>query len=272
MIHFFAEAVGPHVSIKPDILFELGPIPVTNSMLLGLLGYAIVIGVFVATAMLIKRGSRSRFMHGILWLFEMLFNTVQEVTGSREKAKKLAPLAITMFVLILVSNWMGLLPFVGPITYNGMPLFRGMAADLNVTFALAIISMVTVQIWAIKAMGFGGNLKRYFASVDGPLELISEFSRLIALSMRLFGNVFGGEVLLAVIAFLTQLAAPVALPVFMVLELFVGAVQAYVFFMLTVVFISLGSSHGDEEHAEHTDSSETNSPVPATEASGASGK
>ena len=263
-------STGPHVSITPDVLFHLGPIPVTNTMLLGALGYAIVIAIFFAVVRAIRNGSRGRFMHAIMWLFEMLFSTVEEVTGSRKKALKLAPLAITLFVIIIINNWIGLLPFVGPVTYNGVPLFRGLAADLNVTFALAIISMVTVQIWAIKSLGIWGNVRRYISSIDGPLEFIAEFSRLTALSMRLFGNVFGGEVLLVVIGFLTQWAAPLSLPLFMVLELFVGAVQAYVFFMLTVVFVSLGSSHG--AHASEHHDEQTKSPAATPETAGASGR
>ncbi len=258
-MQLYIASAGPHVSLTPDTLFHLGPLPITNTILLGGLGYLIVIALLFTTVRLIKNGSRSRFVYAISWLFETLFNTVEEVLGSREKAKKLAPLAVTMFVIILVNNWLGLLPFVGSVTYDGLPLFRGLAADLNFTFALAIISMVTAQMWAFRALGFGGNLKRYFSSVDGPLELIAEFSRLIALSMRLFGNVFGGEVLLAVIGFLTQYAAPLSLPVFMVLELFVGAIQAYIFFMLTIVFVSLGSSHDD--HAKHK--SESRPPAPS---------
>ncbi len=258
-MQLYIASAGPHVSLTPDTLFHLGPIPITNTILLGGLGYLIVIVLLFAVAQLIKNGSRSRFVYAITWLFETLFNTVEEVLGSHEKAKKLAPLAITMFIIILINNWLGLLPFVGSVTYDGLPLFRGLAADLNFTFALAIISMVTAQVWAFRALGFGGNLKRYFSSVDGPLELIAEFSRLIALSMRLFGNVFGGEVLLAVIGFLTQYAAPLSLPVFMVLELFVGAIQAYIFFMLTIVFVSLGSSHID--HNEHK--TEIHSPIPS---------
>lgn len=242
MIELLASA-GPHVSLTPDTLFYVGPMPITNTIVLGTVGYAIVIALLLFTVRAIKRGSRSRLMYAITWLFETLFKTVEEVTGSRAKAKKLAPIAITMFLLILFNNWLGLLPVVGSVTYNGLPLFRGLAADLNFTFALAIVSVVVAQIWAIRAMGFGGNFKRYVGSVDGPLEFIAEFSRLIALSMRLFGNVFGGEVLIAVIGFLTQWAAPLSLPVFMVLELFVGAIQAYIFFMLTVVFVSLGDSH-----------------------------
>jgi F-type H+-transporting ATPase subunit a len=154
-----------------------------------------------------------------------------------------------MFLIVMINNWMGLLPFVGPVTYHGEPLFRGLASDLNFTAALAIITMTTAQLWAIKTHGFFGNLGRYFGNpftdpmhaFEGFLELVSEFSRLIALAMRLFGNVFGGEVLLVVMGFITTYASPITLPPFMLLELFVGAIQAYVFFMLTVVFVALAS-------------------------------
>lgn len=270
-MHTFLASAGPHVSITPDTIFHIGPVPVTNTMLLGLAGYALVIAILFAAVRLIRRDSRSKFMHAVIWMFEMLFDTVESVTGSRKKAIRLAPLAITLFLLIVINNWLGLLPGVGSITYNGMPLFRGLAADLNVTFALAIISMITVQIWAIKQHGFFGNAGRYLhnplkdpaKAFEGILELVAEFSRLTALSMRLFGNVFGGEVLLGVIAYITSYGAPLALPVFMVLELFVGAVQAYVFFMLTVVFISLGAASHDDGHAEsETKPSVTPQPEP----------
>lgn len=250
-------AAGPHVSIAPEAIFHIGSWPVTNSMLLGVVGYSLVTWAFVSTLIALKKGSRSLAMHAFLWAFETMYDTVLSVTGSVKKAKRLAPLAITMFFLIVINNWLGLVPGVGAITYDGQPLFRGLAADMNFTFALAIISMLTVQIWAIKQHGLFGNLGRYIHNplkdpahaFEGMLEFIAEFSRDTALSMRLFGNVFGGEVLLGVIAYITSYGAPLALPVFMVLELFVGAVQAYVFFMLTVVFISLGSSSHDEDHA-----------------------
>lgn len=250
-------AAGPHVSIAPEAIFHIGSVPVTNSMLLGVVGYVVVLWMFISTVIALKKGSRSLAMHAFLWIFETMYDTVVSVTGSVKKAKRLAPLAITMFFLIVINNWLGLVPGVGSIMYEGQPLFRGLAADMNFTFALAIISMLTVQIWAIKQHGLFGNLGRYIHNplkdpahaFEGMLEFIAEFSRGTALSMRLFGNVFGGEVLLGVIAYITSFGAPLALPVFMVLELFVGAVQAYVFFMLTVVFISLGSSSHDEEHA-----------------------
>jgi F-type H+-transporting ATPase subunit a len=191
----------------------------------------------------------------MLWGYEMLLSTVEEVMGDKQRARQLAPMAIAMFFMIMINNWFGLLPFVGPVTWHGEPLFRGLASDLNFTAALAIITMVTAQVWAVKTHGFFGNLGRYFGNpfrdpihaVEGFLELIAEFSRLIALAMRLFGNVFGGEILLLAMAFITSWAATIALPPFMLLELFVGAVQAYVFFMLLVVFVSLASSHHESE-------------------------
>jgi F-type H+-transporting ATPase subunit a len=252
MFSLFAES-KLHVSLPAETIFHVGPIAVTNSMLLGALGYAIVIGVFVWMAWAVNNRPRNRFFQFIMWVFESLFATVEQVMGDKKLARKLAPLAITMFFLIIVNYWSGILPFVGPITYNGVPLFRGLVADLNVTFSLAIITMVTAQIYAIRSHGAFGNLGRYFrnpiknpaGAFEGILELIAEFSRLVGLSFRLFGNVFAGEVLLVVVGYLTQYLAPLTLPPFMVFELFIGAIQAYVFFMLTVVFISLGTMHHD---------------------------
>ena len=244
---FFAE--GPKVSLVAEHVFDIGPLHITNSMVLGVLATTIVISLFFYTKSRIEKKSHTRVSVAVLWLFDMLLGTAEEVIGSKEMARKLAPLAITMFFVIMVNNWAGLLPFVGPITYHGEPFFRGLASDLNFTAALAIITMVTAQIYAIRTHGFFGNLGRYFANpftnpmgvFEGFLEIIAEFSRLISLAMRLFGNIFGGEVLLAVMGFITVWAAPLALPPFMFLELFVGAIQAYVFFMLTVVFVSLGT-------------------------------
>jgi F-type H+-transporting ATPase subunit a len=259
---FASEAAGPHISIAAEELFRVGPVIITNAFLLGIIGAGLVAWILWATVKAHQRGSRSRFMHAVMWLFENLYDTTVEVIGDKKVARKVLPLAVTIMLFFMLNNWLGLLPIVGSITYNGVPLLRGLAADLNATLAIAAISMVTAQVWAIKRRGFFGNARRYFVSplkdplhtFIGILEFIAEFSRTAALSLRIFGNVFGGEVLLIVIAFLTGYAAAVALPIFYVLELFVGAVQAYVFFMLTIAFISLGlpnpdEDHGDEAHA-----------------------
>jgi F-type H+-transporting ATPase subunit a len=268
---FASESGGPHISIAPDVIFHLGPIVITNSQILGLIGAVLVVWMLWATARGIQRGSRSRFVHTIMWAFESLYDTAVEVIGDRKVAKKVVPLAITLVFFFVINNWLGLLPIVGPITWNEAPLFRGVAADLNTTIALAVISIVTAQVWAMKRRGFFGNLKRYFVnpfkdplhSFEGILEFIAEFTRTAALALRIFGNVFGGEVLLGVIAFLTGYAAVVALPVFYMLELFVGAVQGYVFFMLTIAFISLGLPEPGDEHGHAPE--ETKMPEPIKE-------
>lgn len=249
-------AAGPHISIAPEAIFHISSIPVTNAQLLGLVGSGLLLWILLSAVKAIRQGKRSRLVYAVLMLFENLYDTAVEVIGDKSVARKILPLAVTLFLFFLINNWLGLLPFVGPLTWNGTPVFRGAAADLNTTLGLAIISIVVAQAWAIKRRGFFGNALRYTGNpfkdplhfFIGILEFIAEFSRTAALALRMFGNVFGGEVLLVVIAFLTSYAAAVALPVFYILELFVGAVQAYVFFMLTIAFISLGLPGEGEDH------------------------
>lgn len=251
-------AESPHISIAPETVFHLFGLPITNSQIMGVIGSLIVIGLFAFTIRSIRSRSKNRLAGFIMWMFEILYDTVQSVVGDRNVARKVLPLAITIVFFFTINNWLGILPIVGSVTWHGHELFRGAAADLNTTLAIAVISIFTAQAWAIKQRGLLGNLHRYIANpfkdplhaFEGFLELIAEFSRTAALALRVFGNVFGGEVLLAVIGFLTSYAAVVALPVFYILELFVGAVQAYVFFMLTIAFISLGLP-GDADHGEH---------------------
>ena len=258
---------GPHISIAPEVLFHIGPLPVTNAQLLGLVGSSLLLWMLFGVAKAVRTGKRGRFMHAVLWLFENLYDTAVEVIGDKSVARKVLPLAVTLFLFFLVNNWLGLLPIVGPLTWNGSPLLRGAAADLNTTLALAVISIVVAQAWAIKRRGFFGNALRYTANpfkdplhfFIGILEFIAEFSRTAALALRMFGNVFGGEVLLVVIAFLTSYFAAAALPVFYVLELFVGAVQAYVFFMLTIAFISLGLPSGEDDHGHAAEAADVRS-------------
>ncbi len=137
-----------------------------------------------------------------------------------------------------------------------IPLFRAPSADLNVTFALAIATMVMVQIHGFRALG-GSYFKKFWNTSGhgfmkginifvGILELISEFSRIIAFGFRLFGNIFAGEIVLATMAFLITFLVP--LP-FYLLEILVGAVQALVFMMLALVFFTMATvSHGGEHH------------------------
>ena len=260
MFDIVAAEAGPSISISPEVLWQWGPIAISNSQVLGLIGTAVVSWLLVSTALAARRGKRMNRLQGlVMMLFEMLYKTTVDVIGDREIAKKVLPLGVTIVFFFGINNWFGLLPGVGAVTYNGHELFRGVAADLNTTFAIAIISIITAQVWAIKKRGFFGNAGRYFInpfkspihSFIGILEVMAEVSRTVALAFRIFGNVLGGEVLLAVIGFLTGYAGGVILPVFYCLELFVGAIQAYVFFMLTIAFISLALPAEGETHGAH---------------------
>ena len=275
----FASAESPHVSLAAEEIFNVGGVPITNAAILGTLGYVLLIALLVRTAYVVKKGKkRSMMVKLLVWGYEGLYGQVLAVVGDKKIARTLAPLPITLFLFIITQYYLGILPFVGPITVHGTPLFRGFAADLNTTFGLAIITLVTAQIYAIKVHGFFGNAGRYLrnpikdpaGAFEGLLEIIAEFSRTVALSLRLFGNVFAGEVLLIMVAFLTQYFAIAALPPFYIFELFIGGIQAYIFFMLTTVFISLGlMSHGpshDEPHSPaHSPADRTKTPVAARE-------
>lgn len=256
MMPVFA-AVGPHISVKADEVFSIAGITITNSHLLGMLGLVILLLIMFRVRLAALGRRRAGFLSRlVIWVFEGLYNTVRQVIPDEKWAKRVAPLTITIFFFVIAQYWLGLLPFVGPITIgeHHIPLFRGGVADLNMTFGLAIVTIVAAQLYAFKYLGFKGNMGRYFVNplknpimtFIGLLELIAEFSRLLGLSFRLFGNVLAGEVLLIMIAYLTQYISPVALQPFYIFELFIGGIQAYIFFMLATVFISLGLAHHDE--------------------------
>jgi F-type H+-transporting ATPase subunit a len=184
-------------------------------------------------------------VEGVLGMMEPVF-------GSRKKAEKYLPWIATFFILILLSNWLGLFPGVGSIIVKGehgsAPLLRAPASDLNFTIALAIISVIIINYFGIKVLGLKLHLKKFFDFRSpikffiGILELVSEIAKIISFSFRLFGNVFAGEVLLTIIVFLVPYFIP--LP-FLMFEVFVGFMQAFVFSMLTMVFIAMAISHAE---------------------------
>ena len=253
MLNSFA-AIDLHISLAAERVFSIGGFAITNAMILGFVGLLLTLAMFLYVGTMVKRGKYNRFVGLVQWVFEGLLRSVDDIITDKKLARKIAPIAITIFFLVLINYWLSILPGIGPITINGVPILRGLTADLNFTFALAIITIVAVQLYAIKHHGVFGNVGRYLrnpfkdpvGAFEGFLELIGEFSRLVALSLRLFGNAFAGEVLLIVIAGLTSYFATVTLPIFMAFELFIGFIQAYVFFILTLIFTSLAQDSHDE--------------------------
>ncbi|MFC1644734.1 F0F1 ATP synthase subunit A [Patescibacteria group bacterium] len=182
-------------------------------------------------------------------LIEGSFDFVESIIGDREKAKKIFPLAFTMFVFILISNLLTYIPGQAAIslaTEEGtVPLFRAAMADYGMVFVMTMVTVILVQIIAIVVHGPFGYLGKFFNFRSplgfflGIMDIIGEIAKVVSLSFRLFGNIFAGEVLGAVMLFLAPFFVP--LP-FMFLGLLTSVVQAFVFAVLTLVFVSLAST------------------------------
>lgn len=261
MINNFA-ALDIHISLATQALFTVFGFHVTNAMVTGTLSLVIFLAVFLYVSMMVRRGKYNRFVGFMQWAFEGIVAQMESVIPDKKLVRRMIPLGITVFFYVIISYWMSILPGLDTIRYNGAPIIRSIAADVNFTFAITIIAFLTVQFYAIRKHGPIGNLKRYFrnplkdfvGAFEGFLELIGEVSRYSALSLRLFGNCFAGEVLLIIIATLTSYFSVATLPIFMGFELFIGLVQAYVFFILTVIFTALAiDTHGiTEAHPDIT--------------------
>ena len=267
-----------HVEIKAEPLFDIGPLTVTNSMVGAVLASIIVLiaaFVFVRRATLLPSRMQALIEFPIEWTAQIV-----EANGGRHW-RSFAPLIVAIFVFVLLANWIGLLPGVGTIGYREVvdghevlvPFVRPASADLNFTLGLALVSFFAFIGLGIRKGGVLAYLKHtfiaepaYMTPLMTPIHIISELSRLISLSFRLFGNVFAGEVLLATMLFLTT-AVVFVLPlaffvpgIFLSLELVFGFVQALVFAFLTMAYIVLALPE-HEEHEEHAEGDQHREPT-----------
>ena len=262
------------ISLAPEPVFHVAGFSVTNSLLNSWLTVIILVICGVVLFKKIKQVPK-----GMQNVFEMIieaaFGVMDSVTGSREKSTKFFPLVFTLFIFILINNWLGILPGVGSIGYVApqdghgvfVPFLRGATADLNTTLSLALLAVVgsnllgfvTVGVWKYFNKFINVNElinipRKVFKDPSvlivnpikffvGLIEIISEIAKVASLSFRLFGNVFAGEVLLASIAVIFAWVLPVP---FMFLEILVGLIQALIFSMLTLVYLSVATTA--EEH------------------------
>jgi len=254
-----------HVAIKAETLFTIGPLEVTNSMVGALLASAILLAMawyYVRQPAMVPGRLQSLIEFPIEWLGGI-------VATSTSRWRGYVALVVGLFLMILVANWLGLLPGVGTVGLRHgeeiVPFVRPASADLNFTLGLAIVAFIVFVWWGVRVNGPLGYLKelvgepRYMAPLMFPIHLISELSRLVSLSMRLFGNVFAGEVLLATMLALTT-AVVFVLPlaffvpaIFLGLELLFGGVQALVFALLAMTYISMAIAEHAGGHAEEHD-------------------
>jgi F-type H+-transporting ATPase subunit a len=270
-----AAEVEPAVPLKPAELVHIGKFAITNSMLVTWIVAAGII-VFAQLATRKIKPIPSGIQNFWEWLVEGLYSLLESIIG-RDLVKKTFWFFATIFIFILFVNWFGLIPGVGTIGWGhydpttgvfhvDQPLLRGGNADLNMTTAMAAIFFVLWFVWAIQANGVGGFLRHLFGPKGessgivkvlmviiffavGWLEVISILFRPIALSFRLFGNIYAGESILEAMSNMVPILSPFLPIPFYFLEVLVGFVQALVFMLLTAVFTLLIAQHEGQQTA-----------------------
>ena len=242
-----------HISLQAETIGLLFGFPITNSLVLSLLTAFLLVG----GGFLVVRSLRvvpNRAQGAVEVVVDGLLSFMTQTLGSYEQAKKFFPLIATIFLFILVNNWIGVLPGTGSIgffeTIHGkevlVPFFRSANSDLNMTFALALIAMGAIHMYGVMKFGPWGHLSKFLILTKGPiyffvglLEGVGEIAKVLSFSFRLFGNIFAGEVLLVIVMTLMPVLAPFP---FLLLEFFVGFIQALVFAMLTLIFLKMATA------------------------------
>jgi len=253
-----------------------GGLTVTNSLFTSW----IVVGILIVISLAIRL-TLKQIPKGIQNFFEFIIEGAEsladQVTGDRKITTKAFPIVFTVFLIVLINNWIGILPFggFGLIEHSAagnsfIPFIRSGTADINGTLPLAILSVIGANLFGIISIGAWKTFNKYvnlkalgqiFTKIRkdpmiiltapimfavGLLELVGEFAKVASLSFRLFGNVFAGEVLLAAMGAIMAYVLPTP---FLLLEVFVGAIQAFIFAILTLVYYTIASQ--DHEHEEH---------------------
>jgi len=251
-------------NVKPDTIFALGSLEVTNAILMGVL-LVIMLTVFS----LIVRNKLSlipgKLQNIVELAVEGMSTLVEQITGDKRMAEKLLPLIGTIFVFFTISNLITLIPGISSFTYNGVPLFRGPTNDFNMTFSVAFGVVILSQLMSIKTFGLLGHLGKYFkfkelvqgfkksmgdgfvALIDffiGLLDIVSELAKVFSLSLRLFGNMFAGELLLALLMGTFAIGIP---SIWLGMNLLVGIIQAIVFGALSTAYYMMAVQQAEAE-------------------------
>lgn len=271
------------IPLAAEPIFHIGSFSITNSMLNAYIAVAffVLVAVFVSKKInIIPKG----IYNLIEALIEFVLIEIEKVTEDKKKARAFLPLVATIFFFVLFSNWLGQLPGTGSIGIYGflhghfelIPLLRPATSDLNLTLGIAMIAILTTHFAGMRTLGIFTHISKFLnfkgiflAIKKGPMaviiavveffigliEIVGEFAKTLSLSLRLFGNIFAGEVLMTVMLGLFSYILPIP---FMFLELLVGVIQATVFAMLTLAFLVVATmEHGhDEEHHEEHDAQE----------------
>lgn len=246
-------AIEHSLPLTPEPLFEISGLPITNTLITTWITMLVIILLGLA----IRRGLRRNYQGfggSLAIMAEFFVDLLRDILGW-SAARQLTALLGTFFLFILIGNWLGLVPGVGAIFFlqdgHATALFRGATTDLHTTMTLALITVLATQFWGLRRQGV--RYLKKFVNLSGPiflkpinlfvglLEIVSELAKILSFGFRLFGNIFAGEVLLTIMIGLIPFVVPT---VFYGLELFVGFIQAFVFVMLSAVFMKMaGEAH-----------------------------
>jgi F-type H+-transporting ATPase subunit a len=271
------EQVAHEATLYAEPIAHVGSFTITNSLFTSW----IVVAVLIIFAVVIRLRMK-QIPKGIQNFFEIVIEGAEsladQVTGDRKITNKAFPIVFTVFLIVLINNWIGIMPFGGfgliEMTDHGkafIPLIRSGTADINGTLPLAILSVVGANLFGVISIGLWKTFNKYvnlkalgsiFTKIRkdpmilmtapimfavGFLELVGEFAKVASLSFRLFGNVFAGEVLLASMGAIIAYLLPTP---FLLLEVFVGVIQAFIFAILTLVYYTISAQDHDEEHGD----------------------
>lgn len=276
------ESVVHEVTIFAEPIFQVGDFTITNSLLTSWLAVLVVI-IFS----LILRMKLSKIPGKMQHIFEIVLDGAlslcDQVTNDRKISNKIFPFVFSVFIFILINNWIGITPIIGSMGFTALheghltfiPLFRGGTADINTTLTLGILAVIGSNIFGIVTLGAWKTLNKYvklqelgsiFTKVRkdpsilvvapisffvGIIEFIGEIAKIASLSFRLFGNIFAGEVLLTSMAAIFAFVLPTP---FLFLEVFIGLIQALIFSLLSAVYFTIAAqdhSEHEEEHEHH---------------------
>ncbi|MES2088249.1 MAG: F0F1 ATP synthase subunit A [Patescibacteria group bacterium] len=280
-----ASEVKHETTLFAENITHVGSLPITNALLTSVSAVLIIalLAIIIRVTLREIPGKIQNFFEALL---EGALDLCDQVTNSRKISEKVFPLAFSVFLFILVNNWLGLLPLGGiGLIEDGehglsfIPFLRSGTADINTTIALAIMAVVSANLFGIFSIGIWKTFNKYvnlkalggiFTRVKkdptvlvvapvtffvGILELVGEIAKIASLSFRLFGNVFAGEVLLMAMSKILPYLLPIP---FLFLEIFVGLIQALIFSILVLVYFTIASQDHDshdshDEHAEGPD-------------------
>ncbi|MBI5411875.1 F0F1 ATP synthase subunit A [Candidatus Peregrinibacteria bacterium] len=241
------------IFLNAEKVGQIGSFVITNTLVAST---CVVLFLVIVAIKIFRSGYdiKNRFYNFAEMLIEGFMSIIEGVVGRGIVAKQIFGVIVTFFLFVIFNNWFGIFPGMGSVGIKEVeegkevfvPLLRSANSDLNMTLAIALVSVCFIQIIAIKNIGIKSYLHKFFNFTNpilcfvGLLEIISELVKIFSFSFRLFGNIFAGDVLLIVMFSLVPWIAPIP---FMGIEMFAGFIQALIFSMLTLVFIKVSVSH-----------------------------